>query len=173
MDTVSALSVVYSYTNKYEKLGPVLTEARDITRARWGPDCELAADANRSLAALSHCSYGPASGKPKTASASFLFAKEKPNDWRRYHCSCLLGQALFNEKKSAKLSHSDRRIQRHERRAKPLETQKTAQMRLTIDLLSRAYADAGDATERSGGALIRRFRLSGRSSRNAAGPKVR
>ncbi len=150
MDAVLAfLSAVYSYTKKYDKLGPVLTEAREITRARWGPNCELTADANRSLG-LYHLYYSHEFRKAEDCFRERLsyFAKEKPNDWRRYHCSSLLGQALLNEKKySEALQFLIAAYNGMSAASRPLEAENNGQMRQTTDLLSRAYADAGDAAE--------------------------
>jgi eukaryotic-like serine/threonine-protein kinase len=150
MDAVLVfLSVIYSRTNKYEELGPVLTEARDITRARWGPNNELTADANQSLG-FYHLYYSHDFAKAEACFRERLsfFANEKPTDWRRYHCASLLGQALLDEKKytealqSLVAAYNDM-----DAAPKPLEAEKNGQMRQTIDLLSRAYADAGDAAE--------------------------
>jgi hypothetical protein len=90
---------VYAKKGDLKKLGPVLLEARDVTRARWGPDSGLTLGANQAAAAFLLVQKDHARAEPYLREILDFLKKKEPDSWARYRDESTYGGCLLDQKK--------------------------------------------------------------------------
>jgi eukaryotic-like serine/threonine-protein kinase len=137
---LALLSAVYVMQRDLKKLGPVLMESREITRARWGPDAQLTADADRAagLYCINQKDFAKAESYFRERLA--FLAKHKPDDWTRFVTESLLGFCLVAEKKYVEAETL--LLSAHDGinpRAKRLPPAEQAELRTVIERIQQLY----------------------------------
>jgi tetratricopeptide (TPR) repeat protein len=97
---LAILADVYIRQREFEKVGPVLTEAREITLYRWGPDHDLTCGANQAVAAyLLFVRKDHAKAEPYLRDSLRHLDKNHPEDPGRLIIESRLGYSLLMQKK--------------------------------------------------------------------------
>ena len=92
---LAMLAAIYSTKGDLQKLGPVLIEAADITRLRYGPDHELTASGNLAAAKYFLLQKNYVRAESCLRERLAYFVKKSPTDWSRFVAESELGGCLI------------------------------------------------------------------------------
>jgi tetratricopeptide (TPR) repeat protein len=95
------LSNVYRRKGDMNNLGPVQLKARDLVRARFGPDDDLTAKWNRYVGEYFLKLDEPAKAETYLREEMEYRNKATPDDWSRFICEGRLGASLLGQRKYA------------------------------------------------------------------------
>ena len=134
------LAAIYSTKRDLQKLGPVLIEAADITRMRYGPDHELTASADLAAAKFFLLQKNYVRAESCFRERLAFFVKKSPADWSRFVAEselggCLIAEKQYNEAESRLRSAYDGM----KSLGSNLSSTKESELRATVEQIIRLY----------------------------------